>query len=653
MLTHPVLYYGKEEPPAERIDLEAGPLAMLFEPNEGFLRYIRVGHQEVLRGIYAAVRDRNWGTVPPRLSNLKLEKGEQDFRLTFDVLCKQREIDFFWQGSIAGDSGGSVTFAMRGVARSTFLRNRIGLCVLHPILCAGVPCTVEKVDGTVIAGKFPKSISPHQPFREMRAITHEVTPKLRAEVRMEGDSFEMEDQRNWTDASYKTYCTPLRIPYPVEVPEGTLIEQSVTLTLRGEAPAGAGGRMERTPVLTVTTAGKSPVALPRIGVGMASHGQGLTDRELDRLKALNLAHLRADVRLSEPGWQGVLHLASDQAKALGAKLEAALFLSDDAETELRALAGELERLRPAVAAWLVFHVREKSTTEQWVRLARRRLSGYDARVPFASGTNAYFTELNRERPPAQALDQVCYSINPQVHAFDNSSLVETLAAQAETVASARQFVGELPVAVTPVTLRPRFNPNAAGPAPEPGPGELPEPVDVRQMSLFGAGWTLGSLRYLSESGVASVTFYETTGWRGVMETEAGSPVPERFRSIRGGVFPLYHVLADAGEFAGGEVIPAVSSDILAVDGLMLRQDGKARVLLANLSPERRRGRINLAGLAGTVFVKVLDETNAEQAMREPEAFRSQPALRTEAGGGSIEFDLRPYAVARLDWEEGG
>ena len=32
-----------------------------------------------------------------------------------------------------------------------------------------------------------------------------------------GETFEMEDQRNWTDASFKTYCTPLSLPYPIKI----------------------------------------------------------------------------------------------------------------------------------------------------------------------------------------------------------------------------------------------------------------------------------------------------------------------------------------------------------------------------------------------------------------------------------------------------
>ena len=151
--------------------------------------------------------------------------------------------------------------------------------------------------------------------------------------------------------------------------------------------------------------------------------------------------------------------------------------------------------------------------------------------------------------------------------------------------SARQFIGDLPLAVSPVTLKMRFNPHATGPESEPEPGSLPPPVDVRQMSLFGAGWTAGSLKYLTGSDVQSLTYYETTGWRGVMDTESGSPVPDKFQSLPGSVFPLYHVLADVGEFVEGQVIPTDSSNILKVDGLAVRQGDRTRIILANLTNE--------------------------------------------------------------------
>ena len=45
---------------------------------------------------------------------------------------------------------------------------------------------------------------------------------------------------------------------------------------------------------------------------------------------------------------------------------------------------------------------------------------------------------------------------------------------------------------------------------------MPPQIEYRQMSLAGAAWTVGSLKYLLESGVASLTYYETVGERGFM-----------------------------------------------------------------------------------------------------------------------------------------
>jgi len=655
MLSKNVLYHGSEDPTQEPIELHAGPLLIIFEPGEGFLRYIRMGNKEILRGIYAAVRDRNWGTIPPKVSNLKIENTEDAFHLTFDVDCREDRIDFFWNGTITGDKNGTVTFTMNGVARSTFLRNRIGFCVLHPIReCAGQPCIVEKVDGTVEHGVFPYHISPHQPFMNMRAISHEVVPGCSAEVRFEGEVFEMEDQRNWTDASFKTYCTPLELPFPVEIKEGTTITQSVTLTLKGEVPVETYKVSSPDVALTIGDTQSSPI--PHIGLGMGSHAALLSRKERERLKALNLAHLRVDLNLSELSYKDILSRAIVEADALGVSLEAALFLTDAAEDELRAFVKELQRVKPRISSWLIFHIAEKSTTEQWIRLARRYLANYDSEAKIGAGTNAYFTELNRDRPPVEALDIVFYSLNPQVHAFDNASLVETLEGQAETVKSARQFIGDLPLAVTPITLKPRFNPNATIPEPEPNSGEMPSQVDVRQMSLFGAAWTLGSLKYLSESGIHSVTYYETTGWRGVMETEQGSLLPERFPSLPGSVFPLYHVFADVGAFAGGFVVPINSSAPLLVDGLAICKDGKMRVILANFTSQRRQVTIHnlstdsrdVTSLHANIQVRYLDETNAETAMLSPEEFREHPSEPMETFGGSVKLDILPYAVVRID-----
>jgi hypothetical protein len=644
-----ILRYGRAEPLPPRTALAAGPFSLWFE--QGDLRYIRLGDREVLRRVYVAVRDRNWGTVPSRLSNVHADVQEGAFRLSFDVENREADIHFSWRGEIAGGADGTLRFVMDGLARSTFLRNRLGFCVLHPIQeCAGARCRVTRADGTVEESRFPRYVAPHQPFLDIRAIAHEVAPGVWAEVLFEGDVFEMEDQRNWTDASFKTYCTPLRLPFPVEVLEGTSVRQSVTLRLRNRAPLVAPCRSDDPVVLTVGPRAKG--ALPAIGLGASSTNVPLTRAEADALRALRLSHLRADVRPGRPGWSESLLQAVADARALGAGVEIAVFLGQDPMGELDRLASVARRLALRPVAWLVFDEETKATREDLLRAARERLASVGHNVPFGGGSDAYFVHVNRDRPPTGALDFVSFSANPQVHAFDNASLMETLEALPDIVESARQFMGDTPVAVSPVTLRPRYNPHATGPpAPPAGRDELPPDVDARQMSLFAAAWTLAVVKRLAESGVRRATFFETVGWRGVMESAEGSAMPGKFPSLPGAVFPVYHVLADVGEFAGGGVVPVSSSDHLRVEGLALEAGLRRCVLVANLTPEPLT--VAVQELAEQVSVRMLDERNAESAMRDPAGFRDSlgDVLRTR--GGLLQVRLLPYAVARMDSTSGG
>jgi hypothetical protein len=633
--------------------LRAGPLDLLFE--QGELRSIRLGDREVISRIYVAVRDRNWDTAPPALSKILHEVGEASFRISFDVSCRLREIDFTWKGLITGDSSGTLTFSMDGEARSTFMRNRIGFCILHPDSCAGARCTLRRPDGSLVQSEFPRAISPHQPFMELSGISHEISPGTWADLFFEGDVFETEDQRNWTDASFKTYCTPLKKPFPVQVASGTEVRQAVTLRLRAEsgtaANQGPASALPGAEEAVFEIESGAPVGpLPRIGLCAASHGGTLSARGMSLLAALNLDHLRVDLDLSASGWKESLRRASAEAAALAAHLLVALHLSDSAEDEIAALGGVLGHVRSAVDLWLVFKKGEACTADRWAELARKALGPFFPNAEFASGTNAYFAELNRGTPPGRVVDCLVYSVNPQIHAFDDISVMETLSAQAATVESARRISGDRPIVVSPVTLKARFNAVATGPLPPVQPGELPPQVDPRQMSLFGAAWTVGSIASLARAGAARLSYYETTGWRGVMESEQGPPVPECFPALPGCVFPLYHALADIGEMKGGVVLSGSASPAPLLAGLTIDTRGGRRTMIANLGPSSINARVIRApGSGRRARVRVLDETNVERACRSPVEFRTGTGARM-GRGGELKIVLLPYAVARIDWE---
>ncbi len=134
------------------------------------------------------------------------------------------------------------------------------------------------------------------------------------------------------------------------------------------------------------------------------------------------------------------------------------------------------------------------------------------------GTDRFFAEVNRNRPEDLSYDFVSYSLNPQVHAVDTRSIIENLAAQQDTIATARSFTGNKPVHVSPVTLKIRGN---AEPVLE---------IDNRLHTSFGAWWTLQTIKNLGEA--SSITLYETKGAKGIIPANCSMDL----------LPPLYNVL---------------------------------------------------------------------------------------------------------------
>lgn len=623
-------------------ELCAGPLRMRFE--NGDLRYIKWGEHEILRRIYAAVRDRNWDTIPAQICNLECSIQEDSFQISYEATHREREIDFVWRGEITGDAAGTIRFTFDGEARSTFLRNRIGFCVLHSAELAGQSCRARYANGSEYTTAFPELVAAEQPveaLHDLSAITHEIAPGVWAEVSFSGDLFEMEDQRNWIDASYKTFCTPLRLPFPLEIAAGTRIRQTVELRLLGDATTlrAESAQVTQPEPSILLSRTEQRFTLPPLGLGLGPHL--LSAREIEQLAKLKPAHLRVDLKLAEASAFELLARANLTAQQLSAPLEIALFLSQNAEAELQTFVQWLRQQQPRVARWLIFDTGAKASSARSLQLARECLQEFGA--PLGGGTNADFYQLNQFRPPADLMDFVAFSMNPQTHAFDDTSLVETLTVIPEPVRSARHYFNHLPVVISPVTFKPRFNAVATGAIAE-AADKLPANVDVRQLSLFGAAWTLGAIKRLAESEAASVTLFETTGWRGVLETEAGSPLPQQFPSLPGAVFPLYHVLADVAEFAGGEMIGMQSGDPLKVEALLLEHGERRSLLLANLTPETQTA--TMEGFNQVSKLRRLRGQNADAAMCEPETFRRH-FDPTSLCSGKIE--LSPFEIVRLDW----
>jgi len=144
--------------------------------------------------------------------------------------------------------------------------------------------------------------------------------------------------------------------------------------------------------------------------------------------------------------------------------------------------------------------------------------------------------------------------------------------------------------------------------------------------------------------VQSVTFYETAGWRGIIETDQGPPVPPKFPSVPRGVFPIYHFFADLAEFSGGESLASVSTRPLSVNALVIRSQDRIAVLMANLTDTKQT--VKLTGLALPNRIRLLDAGTADLAMRDPDAFRERWTDNEQE-----EVKLPPFAYCVLEGDE--
>ena len=651
-------WYGVDRPPSTTYELNAGPLTMLLDGID--LRYVRSGSLEIVRRVYVAVRDQNWNTIAGQHTITRMVQREDSFDVEFDVEHKNHDIDFAWHGHIIGTPDGQVRYEMDGLARSQFRYNRIGFCILHPFKeSLGRPYKAQTPQGEV-NGNLPDLIGPqgfengvYVPlFPAFNQLSIDLADTIRAHFTFEGDLFETEDQRNWTDASLKTYCTPLSLGFPHEANAGSRITQMFTVAVEGGEKVGQKQKADVTHLSPGTTHGQK---LPHIGFSMYSDGPTLSAREISLLRAVQPDHLRIEIHLNI-AYASTLERAIATCKTLNCMLEVALFLSIGMEEQLATLATHLQESEVKVIRILVFQEGaqtahpEETTAPELVKLARQYLQQAAPEAVFAGGTDMYFCELNRTRPQVEAMDAISYTIIPQEHAFDERSLAETLEAQGETVRSGQAFADGRPIVISPITLKRRYNPHATVTEAEKALNELPDSVDPRQVSLFGAAWTAGSIKYLAESGATSLTYYEIVGWRGLLERETGSPLPELFPSMPGMVFPLYHVFADIAEWKNYTIVPCSSDQPLTATALAVTSRDEdttgLHLLVFNLTADQQRVVIGPLH-ANSLSLRRLDEQSIREATLTPEIFR-QHRQQVKTQEGELVLDLAPYAIIRLD-----
>ncbi len=627
--------------------LQAGALSCTVEGAD--VRDLRIGTQRVLTRLYIAVRDESWNTVPFSCQQDILEKGNERFKVESSCLVDQPPINAEWTVTVAGSASGEFSYAMRGRALSSFRFAKLGLNLHHPLPESLGARYVARRGDKVAIGKIPTQVEPQfvvdgkltgmfMPYEE---LVLQSAGDGELVFRFTGDEFEMQDHRNWTDYNLKSYGTPLAVPLPLSAQPGQVFAQSVIVDVRrarGAHEASGMSGLEPAPRIAVD---RIRVAqLPRIGSEFPDEGTGLDPGDAALIEALPLDYVRVNLDLtSDEG----LNAAAEKARQVNAwrrRLELVLVVSPGSprDAEVTGLAKWLEEVRPQLERVVVlegprsFYVGGTTTPGEKVRAYREAVEGRCGPSAFVSATAQFFAELNRWWPELAGVDGVGYTICPQVHAADDISLMENSWGQADTVATARARSGGRGIHITSVAMIGKFGPYPAG---VPAVPRLSAYGDVRQRDLFGAAWTLSSLRQLVDAEAASVTYFELAGARGLVGAPrrgtGSGPVP----------FPVYLLLKTVLSWEGGNLVRVGTVHGGEVVGLGTEWPGRSDLLVANLGQITKR--VDVSGLCGErTEVSELDVGPSGGARWAPS---SATTLCRDAG--TVTLDIGPYGVARV------
>ncbi|EPE94763.1 D-apionate lactonase [Rhizobium grahamii] len=534
MTTDVFKLYGTSEVEAEPNLLRAGKLEV--DLANGNLRNIRYDGVEVLRAISYIVRDRDWGTYSPHISDLTIDEDGSRFDIFYRAeVAGPAGTDLVIDVRIAGTSSG-VDFNAVATSRNGFETNRCGFCILHPIVgVAGASAVVEHVDGTVVSTQFPDLIDPWQPFKEMRAITHTAMQGVTAECRMEGDTFEMEDQRNWSDASYKTYVRPLALPWPYQIASGEIVCQKISLIMNDRRTVLPGVARRGSNAIKLEPGARSGT-MPRIGLIITPEEAEATLRSKAILAEIGpqdlVFHFDPEVGHDEPALRNFAKIAN--AHPGRSTLEIALACQRSPSTETAEIARQIDASGFAPDAIMISPSVDRQSTppgskwpecpplEEVYAAAHAAFPG----IQIGGGMLSYFTELNRKRVPASQLCFISHCTNPIVHAADDLSVIQTLEALPFITRSVRAIYGDLPYRIGPSTIPMRQNPYGSRTMENPSGRRIAMANrDPRHNGQFAEAFAFGYAARILDANLDSLALSALTGNFGLI-AEQGEPAAE-------------------------------------------------------------------------------------------------------------------------------
>ncbi|MGL4406386.1 MAG: hypothetical protein ACRCT6_11530 [Notoacmeibacter sp.] len=480
---------------------------------------------EVLRGAACLIRDANWGTFQVEnftQQNTLHSNGNHKYTQRFSIHQQAAFISL----NLNVDPKGQLELTTEITANSDLVTNRAGFVVLHPIATtAGTDLAITHPDGSATETRFPKFIAPGQPAKNISGLSHQIG-NIGIELEFSGEIFEMEDQRNWSDASFKTYCRPLSLPFPYVLKAGQTIRQGLVLKVN---------LVETNQELVFEAETKTGV-MPQIL--LAVEADWLPEKSLwPQFKSLCIQGLLLRVHAVEFETD-IWHRTFEFAKAISTPIDLELVLSGedfapqiDGAAKHCANAGINPRhVMVLPELWLGSYQPEQGPS---LACLKQCISDAKAAFPAArigAGMLTNFTELNRY--PVTGGDYITHGNTAIVHAADDVSVWQTLEALPHVFASGQMIADQRGYRLGLVSIGMRTNPYGAALADNPDRHRVAMAgEDPRQQEFFAAAYGLGAAIEASLNGVEAIALAAPIGRFGLMDENGPYPIFEAVKAL--------------------------------------------------------------------------------------------------------------------------
>jgi D-apionolactonase len=628
-----IAIFGTPEKPAPAKTVRVGDLSLVLDGES--IRSIVWQGVEVVRGITWPIRDKGWMTLPPQVAWEKLESDDDraNYELVFGIA----------DGALSGklhasfSATGTVDAKLELTAHAEFQTNRAGFTLLHPLEgVAGRPVVVRHSGGYEERSLFPEHIAPDQPATDIVGMRHEIGG-VTVDITFVGDLFEMEDQRNWTDASYKTYCRPLTIPLTYTIAKGETVKQAIVVSISGSSAAqrevNHGG-------ISFARDGDFPQIALAIEAGWlpAESNIGIIANTGVKLLQLRTGPEHDQAFLEDAGKLG-------SALQAGYDLEVVIPNNVEPEAALRGVADALasaninpERVIALPEPYLKSYQPsgpwpEGPTPSDCTKAARSAFP--DARIGGGALTN--FTEFNRCRPDPTLCDYVSHSTTAIVHAADDRSVSETIEALRHVFTSAAQLAGGNGYRLGLVSIGMRSNPYGAEVAENPDQIRRAMAMhDPRQRGLYAAAFAVAALGATQSFSVEAVALAAPAGPFGIVAEPQEWRRPYFDAHTDAKLHPLFHVVKAVAAMSGRPrlMIAGLAPSVAAIGAV---NDRKARLVLANLGEQP-----STIALPAGAAARIMDVESFDAAVRDPHWLENSRAYRR------THLELGYCAVAFVD-----